>query len=86
MNTGPLGPDFYRGMNQLTTNLNNMAINLQEMGNRMTRKRQARVADDLRRAQDGVPFGNGGKVFVTANGGLGYTYKYVSRKCNFLFY
>ncbi|XP_060580711.1 uncharacterized protein LOC132737438 isoform X2 [Ruditapes philippinarum] len=70
----PLGPGFYRGMNQLTTNLNNMSIRLQEMGNRMAREREAKVADDMRRAQEGVTFGNGGKIFITANGGLGYAY------------
>ncbi|XP_045189397.2 uncharacterized protein LOC123546847 [Mercenaria mercenaria] len=70
----PLGPGFYRSMNQMTRNLNNMASDLRIMGERIARERDAKLADDMRRAQQGVPFENGGTVFITASGGLGYAY------------
>lgn len=70
----PLGPGFYAGMNRMMNNLNQMSVNLQAMGERLAREREAKFADDLRRSQEGVPFGDSGKVFITADGGLGYTY------------
>lgn len=45
------------------------------MGARYEAERQAKLAEDLRRSHEGMPFGNDGKVFMTAEGGLGYTYK-----------
>lgn len=59
----------------MMNNLNTMSINLQAMGERIAREREARFAEDFRLSQEGVPFGDNGKIFITADGGLGYTYK-----------
>lgn len=44
------------------------------MGARYEAERQAKLAEDLRRSNEGMTFGNDGKVFMTTDGGLGYTY------------
>ncbi|WAR28480.1 hypothetical protein MAR_014184 [Mya arenaria] len=69
----PLGPDFFNNMNAMVTNMNTMGSNLQVMGDSIRINGQAMVEDDKVRAAEGVAFA-GGRVFYSANGGLGYAY------------
>ncbi|XP_052215128.1 uncharacterized protein LOC127833740 isoform X2 [Dreissena polymorpha] len=70
----PLGPDFYRSMNQLQSNLNRMSVRLATMGELAEQRRQVKINTEMARAQEGVPFGELGRVFLTSDGGLGYAY------------
>lgn len=55
--------------------MNSMSVRLRARGETIAREREAKFAEDLRRSQEGVQFGNNGKVFMTSDGGLGYTYR-----------
>ncbi|KAH3811591.1 uncharacterized protein LOC127833741 [Dreissena polymorpha] len=70
----PLGPNFFHGMSQLQTNLNRMTMQLATLAELTEQRRQVKINAELARAQEGVPFGDSGRVFVTSDGGLGYTY------------
>lgn len=59
----------------MVSGLNNMAQNMRVAGEQMAIQRQVLIDDDMRRSWEGVPFGDGGSVFITASGGLGYAYK-----------
>lgn len=73
--SGPLPRSFYEGMNRMQNNLHTMSMNLQAMGQRMAARRDAVFAENVELAQNGTDFGSNGKIFVAADGGLGYAYR-----------
>ncbi|XP_052215133.1 uncharacterized protein LOC127833742 [Dreissena polymorpha] len=68
------GPDFFRGMSQLQTNLNRMTMHKATLGELAEQRCQVKMNAEMARAQEEIPFGESGRVFVTSDGGLGYAY------------
>ncbi|XP_045189395.1 uncharacterized protein LOC123546846 [Mercenaria mercenaria] len=66
----PLGPEFYRGMDQLNRNLNDMTVRLESMGERIARENAARQASGISVSQGSVYVSNGNGVYMTGTGGL----------------